>query len=230
MLKQDRVHASSSRPLLQGSSRDRQSRQDDYRLYRPSPTEALDQHTHLPMSVHPIMAAMPARCGPPAAKQRRTPVRCDPPGTVPDLTHCPRWAGWRLRSQPVNTRSLLAGTETPVLWFLDELVAWMGKVLARSGNRDLVIVGRSLDSMLDVLSGALAGQDGRLARRSAVRPDLRRPRYPPAEHPWVRLFLPGSFAQRRSPAGSTATRCVMWRGWRTTRLGSFSAHPGGVGT
>jgi len=36
---------SSSRPLLQGSSRDRQSRQDDYRLYRPSPTEALDRHT-----------------------------------------------------------------------------------------------------------------------------------------------------------------------------------------
>lgn len=41
-----------------------------------------------------------------------------------------------------------------------------GKVLARSGNGDLVFVGRSLDSMFDLLGGALAGcrDDRRLSR------------------------------------------------------------------
>jgi hypothetical protein len=35
---------------------------------------------------------------------------------------------------PDQLGSLLAGTGSPDLWFLDELVACAGKVLARSGN------------------------------------------------------------------------------------------------
>jgi hypothetical protein len=57
---------------------------------------------------------------------------------------------------PERLGSLLSGTPAPDLWFLDDLVACAAKVLARSGNGDLVFVGRSLDSMFDLLSGALA--------------------------------------------------------------------------
>ncbi|MGC5053177.1 hypothetical protein ACLQ2S_17185 [Micromonospora sp. DT48] len=61
---------------------------------------------------------------------------------------------WDLVS-PDELGSLLTGTSTPDLWFLDDLTACAGKVLARSGNGDLVFVGRSLDSMFDLLSGAV---------------------------------------------------------------------------
>lgn len=62
---------------------------------------------------------------------------------------------WNLVT-PDELGSLLAGTSTPDLWFLDDLVACAGKVLARSRDGDLVFVGRSLDSMFDLFSGALA--------------------------------------------------------------------------
>jgi len=61
---------------------------------------------------------------------------------------------------PDQLGTLLDGTAAPDLWFLDELVACTGKVLARSGNGDLVFVGRSLDSMFDLLGGALADLPG----------------------------------------------------------------------
>jgi hypothetical protein len=57
---------------------------------------------------------------------------------------------------PDRLGSLLDGTVQPSLWFLEELVDCAGKVVARGGNGDLVFVGRSLDSMFDLLSGALA--------------------------------------------------------------------------
>jgi hypothetical protein len=41
--------------------------------------------------------------------------------------------------------------------FLDALVDGSAKVLARSAGGDLVFVGRSLDSMFDLLGGALDG-------------------------------------------------------------------------
>src|SRR3954464_11188002 len=62
---------------------------------------------------------------------------------------------------PDQLGSLLDGVAPPDLWFLDDLVACAGKVLARSGNGDLVFVGRSLDSMFDLLGGVLAGSVGR---------------------------------------------------------------------
>lgn len=50
---------------------------------------------------------------------------------------------------PDQLGSLLDGIATPDLWYLDDLAECTGKVLARSGNGDLVFVGRSLDSMFD---------------------------------------------------------------------------------
>jgi hypothetical protein len=65
---------------------------------------------------------------------------------------------------PDQLGSLLAGTTEPDLWFLDALVESAAKVLARSGGGDLVFVGRSLDSMFDLLGGALAQTDVVLSR------------------------------------------------------------------
>lgn len=61
---------------------------------------------------------------------------------------------------PDRLGSLLDGASPPRLWFLDELVLAAGKVLARSGGGHVVFVGRSLDSMFDLLSGALSGISG----------------------------------------------------------------------
>jgi len=58
--------------------------------------------------------------------------------------------------RPDQLGALLDDVPAPELWFLDELVTASGKVLARSGGGELVFVGRSLDSMFDLLSGALA--------------------------------------------------------------------------
>lgn len=68
--------------------------------------------------------------------------------------------------RPDQLGSMLAGAPEPALWFVDDLAECAGKVLARSGNGDLLFVGRSLDSMFDLLSGALAGisTEQRLAR------------------------------------------------------------------
>lgn len=70
--------------------------------------------------------------------------------------------------------TLLDDVSQPELWFLDELVACAGKVLARGGNGRLVFVGRSLDSMFDLLSGALRDRVVRppvaFDRRSSLTP------------------------------------------------------------
>ena len=63
---------------------------------------------------------------------------------------------WDLVS-PDQLGFLVAGAGEPDLWFLDSLVACAGKVVARGGDGDLFFVGRSLDSMFDLLSGALTG-------------------------------------------------------------------------
>jgi len=70
------------------------------------------------------------------------------------------WAGsplpfrWDLVT-PDQLGSLIdGGIERPSLWFVDDLTACAGKVVARSGGGDLYFVGRSLDSMFDLLGGA----------------------------------------------------------------------------
>jgi hypothetical protein len=58
---------------------------------------------------------------------------------------------------PDQLGTLLDGVGRPRLSFIDDLTTCAGKVLARSGNGDLIFVGRSLDSMFDLLGGALEG-------------------------------------------------------------------------
>jgi hypothetical protein len=62
---------------------------------------------------------------------------------------------WDLaRGDRVGT--LLDDLGRPQLWFAEELVECAEKVIARSADGDLHFVGRSPDSMYDLLSGALA--------------------------------------------------------------------------
>lgn len=59
--------------------------------------------------------------------------------------------------RPDQLGSLLESTAEPELWFLEELVTCAAKVLARCADGELYFVGRSADSMFDLLSGALSG-------------------------------------------------------------------------
>lgn len=65
---------------------------------------------------------------------------------------------------PDRLGSLLDGVDVPEVGYLTGLCRCAGKVLARGGNGDLVFVGRSLDSMFDLLGGALEGAGHVLAR------------------------------------------------------------------
>ncbi|MGQ0843518.1 MAG: hypothetical protein ACT4QF_05245 [Sporichthyaceae bacterium] len=70
--------------------------------------------------------------------------------------------------------TLVAGIDPPRLPDLDELVDCAAKTLARCGGGRLLFVGRSADSLFDLLSGVLAGTDhrDRLARLAySVRED-----------------------------------------------------------
>lgn len=138
---------------------------------------------------------------------------------------------------PDQLGSLPAGATPPGLGFLDDLVGCAGKVLARSGNGDLVFVGRSLDSMFDLFGGAFAGLAAgpRIHRLplSFQRPAVpaRRPRARPltgAEQAGARRILAGlgltphGLARRDRPAtfvdvvhrGSTFTELfTLLRDW-----------------
>ncbi|WP_433535612.1 hypothetical protein ACQPZK_26940 [Micromonospora sp. CA-249363] len=69
---------------------------------------------------------------------------------------------WNLVT-PDRLGSLLDGDHHPDLWFAAELVECSAKVLGRSGGGALHFVGRSMDSMYDLLTGVLA-DDPRLMR------------------------------------------------------------------
>jgi len=60
---------------------------------------------------------------------------------------------------PDQIGSLLAELESPDLWFAEELTVAAAKVAARSGGGDLYFVGRSADSVFDLLGGAFDGTD-----------------------------------------------------------------------
>jgi hypothetical protein len=60
---------------------------------------------------------------------------------------------------PDQLGTLLDGLEPPRPPFANEVIDAAAKVLARSGGGELYFVGRSLDSMFDLLSGALAGTE-----------------------------------------------------------------------
>lgn len=55
--------------------------------------------------------------------------------------------------RPDQLGTLLERAEEPSLWFLDELIECAAKVIARAGDADLYFVGRSADSVHDLLSG-----------------------------------------------------------------------------
>ncbi|WP_372659968.1 hypothetical protein [Amycolatopsis kentuckyensis] len=57
--------------------------------------------------------------------------------------------------RPDHLGSLLDGLPEPDLWFLDDLVECAAKVLARSEDGELYFIGRSADSVFDLLGGAL---------------------------------------------------------------------------
>jgi hypothetical protein len=59
--------------------------------------------------------------------------------------------------RPDQLGTLLGGVAEPDLWFVEELTECAAKVLARCGDGELYFVGRSVDSMYDLLSGALSG-------------------------------------------------------------------------
>ncbi|MFF1614430.1 hypothetical protein ACFVYA_42290 [Amycolatopsis sp. NPDC058278] len=61
--------------------------------------------------------------------------------------------------RPDHLGSLLDGVPGPDLWFLDELISCAAKVLARSEDGELYFVGRSADSVFDLLGGALPAPD-----------------------------------------------------------------------
>jgi hypothetical protein len=61
--------------------------------------------------------------------------------------------------RPDQLGSLLDRVREPDLWFAAELTVAAGLVLARSGGGDMYFVGRSADSMFDLLSGALSGTE-----------------------------------------------------------------------
>ena len=60
---------------------------------------------------------------------------------------------------PDQLGSLLSGQPEPDLWFAGELTVAAGKVVARSGGGELYFVGRSPDSIFDLLGGAFGGTD-----------------------------------------------------------------------
>jgi hypothetical protein len=80
---------------------------------------------------------------------------------VPVPTPPPQPFRWTLSSAggapPDRLGALTDGAEPPRLWYLPALTECAGKVLARAGGADLCFVGRSLDSMHDLLTGAFEG-------------------------------------------------------------------------
>ncbi|MEU1622770.1 hypothetical protein ABZ479_36440 [Streptomyces sp. NPDC005722] len=128
-----------------------------------------------------------------------------PPPAPPPQPY--RWALSRAPggAPPDRLGTLTEGAARPRLWFLPELTLCAGKVLARSGGADLCFVGRSLDSMYDLLTGAFEGssREGSLLRLPL---SLRlRPVPPPAhtarlrEHLAAAGLAPHALARRTRP-------------------------------
>lgn len=121
--------------------------------------------------------------------------------------------------RPDQLGSMLDGVEAPEVWYLDDLAECAGKVLARSGNGDLVFVGRSLDSMFDLLGGALEGT-GRVPRRLPLSIDrfrrISRSEVLRAREMFAEIGIaPASLARRDRPVTFVD---VVWQGETFARL------------
>jgi diadenosine tetraphosphatase ApaH/serine/threonine PP2A family protein phosphatase len=116
---------------------------------------------------------------------------------------------WALSSYggaaPARLGTLTEGAKTPRLRHLPELTACTGKVLARARAADLCFVGRSLDSMYDLLTGALEGTawPGTMNRLPIslryARPRDAAPRRRFREHLAAAGLEPYALARRRRP-------------------------------
>ena len=122
---------------------------------------------------------------------------------------------WDL-ARPDQLGSLLDDAPAPDLWFADALVECAAKVVARSGGGDLVFVGRSADSLFDLLTGLFTGTG--LEDRLHLFPFSRRSswyRLPAPEVARARAMLAASGV---TPATLTARRPVafvdlVYEGW-----------------
>jgi hypothetical protein len=106
---------------------------------------------------------------------------------------------------PDQLGSMAAALVRPDPWFVPALAGCAGKVLARGAGGDLYFVGRSLDSMFDLLSGALDGlvTDIRLARLPL---SFQRPQARTGGRGWQRPTLPAG--QRDAARGILAGQGV----------------------
>ncbi|MCR6482669.1 hypothetical protein M8542_07555 [Amycolatopsis sp. OK19-0408] len=109
--------------------------------------------------------------------------------------------------RPDHLGSLLEAIPEPDLWFLDELTDCAAKVLARSEDGELHFLGRSVDSVFDLLGGALPdpGRLHLLPLSTASIDGWLRGRLHPAEVAQLRANLaahglePGSLARGSRP-------------------------------
>ncbi|MER6951286.1 hypothetical protein ABT294_45450 [Nonomuraea sp. NPDC000554] len=110
---------------------------------------------------HPRSAGRPEPNRPSPTRASRLPEPNRPsPGSGGRPLEPVRPFRWDLRG-PDQLGSLLDGRPPPDLPFLDELVTCAAQVLARCGDGDLHFVGRSADSVYDLLSGALSATSWR---------------------------------------------------------------------
>ena len=149
---------------------------------------------------------------------------------------------------PDRLGSMLPEVGEVDLWFLPDLLEAAGKVVARSGGGDLVFVGRSLDSMYDLLGAALGRAGAAQAvlrlpfsfRREHVKTTSGRwvlPVLTPVQRAVARSVLtdvgitPDSLVRRRRPctfvdvvhAGATFTELFsLLRGWVVESPGAWS--------
>ncbi|MFE0461809.1 hypothetical protein ACFW1A_21435 [Kitasatospora sp. NPDC058965] len=119
------------------------------------------------------------------------------------MPHPPRPHRWDLL-RPDRLGTLLDGADAPNLWYLEELTDCAAKVLARGGDAELRFVGRSADSVFDLLGGVLTGTAwaSRLARLPLSCPRLdfsQRELALLRDHLGAAGFAPRDLARRERP-------------------------------
>lgn len=128
---------------------------------------------------------------------------------------------WDL-ARPDHLGTLLDDVPPPDLWYLEELTTCSARILARCGNADMRFVGRSADSIFDLLTGVLQDTSwrdrlGRLPLSLSVDPQDLAPHqlHRLREHLAVAGLTPYALARRRRPL---ALVDLVWQGRTFTAL------------